>query len=139
MAQIVFAPGEFNSNPSNVVQHSDFENDFQVTQNGNEYSFTGSWFCPADFPTQYHSILDVSPTSNNIVALTLEISVTNNTQAGEISGKFWVNSGDTALSKAGISHCALEALKNGASVNVTNKDTGIGAPFMLANISMENF
>ena len=137
MAAIAFYPGKYPADGNGVIADADFENGFSVNQNGNEFTFSGSWICPHQFTPYTQTLISISSGTKNGVVLSANFSG-DGTNA-KVEGKFWVNEGSVSYVNSGVSEASLKALGNSESVQVLKDGGNISAPFLLGNINMDGF
>jgi hypothetical protein len=137
MASIAFYPSQ---SGSLAVQSADFENDFNVTQNGNVFNFNGSWYCPASpAPATYtQNMICVCPQTGNCAAITATFSFSGGN--GTVTGSMSVSTTTTPFSSSGIAAIATDGAPGNLFLSgSTAPNAYISAPFLLGHISENTF
>lgn len=135
MASISFFPSQ---SGNNAIQNSDFENGFSINQNGNVFSFTGNWNCPATPPAYTQSLIAVCQSSGNCAVITA--AYTFNGSTATVTGSMTVDTAQTPFSNSGIAAVAPNG--NTASLFLSNSaaaNTYLSAPFLLGHLGESTF
>ncbi len=133
MASIALLPKNYPTTPASVIEHSDFENGFTVTQKENVFTFEGSWICPASFATNTQKIVAIDPVTKKGAIVIANFSQSGT--AGKVSGTLTIALPNTPYELCGLA----EAVQAPGATNVTTESSYINAPFLMGQLSMTDF
>ena len=137
MASIAFYPS---LSGAAAVQSADFEEGFNVTQNGNVFNFKGQWICPVNpAPASYtQNLICVCNQTGNCAAINASFSF--NGSVGTVVGSMAVSQTTTPFSNSGIAVIAADAGSTSAFLSgSTAPNSYISAPYLLGHVAEATF
>lgn len=137
MAAISFIPANYlNNSGKPVIENSDFEKGFNFSQNGNVFSFNGSWYCPTSHDAYTQTQFCISPQTKNCAVLVANFSFDGS--YGSINGTLTLSEASTEYGNSGIASAVINSV-NQVIAHGTNNTEYINAPFLLGTLNMAGF
>jgi hypothetical protein len=137
MAAIAFYPS---LSGSQAVQSADFESGFNVTQNGNVFNFSGTWYCPVSpAPATYtQNMICVCQQTGDCAAITVTFTFANGN--GTVTGSMTVSNTATPFGNSGIAAIAADGAPGNLFLSgSTAPNAYISAPYLLGHMGETSF